>query len=82
MKKLNLVTEDVTSSNILSIGYDKEQKVMQITFKGPNGKAKGKYNYYPVEPAQHKAIMKAKSKGKHFIKEIKNNRLIAHDKVE
>lgn len=58
----------VESSNIHSVGYDEQSKTLRIKFI--NG---GKYEYSPVEPERHKAMMVAESIGSFFFKHIKNN---------
>lgn len=57
----------VDSSTIDKIGYDADSKTLTITFD--NGET---YNYKNVPEKTHKALMKSKSKGKYFHKNIKD----------
>ena len=58
----------VESSNIASVGYDEQTKVLHIQFKSGATHA-----YSDVSPEKHKALMAAESKGKHFIAHIRNS---------
>jgi hypothetical protein len=55
----------VESSNIKSVGYDPEAKLLEIQFA--NG---GRYQYADVSPEQHQALVTAPSVGSHFAKHI------------
>ena len=61
--KTNQITN---SSTIQEIGYDEETKTLYIIFKGS-----GKYLYYDVPKEVWEAMVKAKSTGKFFYREIK-----------
>jgi len=57
----------VSSSDILSIGYDADNQVLEIEFiRG------AVYQYSGVPPGQYDGIMAADSKGKYFHANIKN----------
>ena len=62
----NIVTEPVESSNIDSIGYLKESKILKVVFKGGSG-----YIYKNVDELQIKNINNAKSIGRYFNDNIK-----------
>lgn len=62
----NIVTEPVESSNIDSIGYLKESKILKVIFKGGSG-----YIYKNVDELQIKNINNAKSIGRYFNDNIK-----------
>jgi len=56
----------VTSTDIASIGYDSESRVLEVEFiKG------GLYQYSEVPPEEHEGFMAADSKGKYFHARIK-----------
>lgn len=57
----------VISSNIKSIGYNKEEKVLEIEFN--HG---GVYEYSNVPKNAYESLNNAPSKGRYFIKYIKN----------
>ncbi|HOW98530.1 MAG TPA: KTSC domain-containing protein [Kiritimatiellia bacterium] len=57
----------VESSTIDKIGYDAESQTLTVSFD--NGDT---YNYKKVPEKTYKALMKAKSKGKYFHKNIKD----------
>lgn len=57
----------VESSTIDKIGYDAETQTLTVSFD--NGDT---YNYKKVPEKTYKALMKAKSKGKYFHKNIKD----------
>jgi KTSC domain len=56
----------VSSSQILSVGYDPESRVLEVEFKRKGEAPGGVYDYFDVEPEQHQAFMEAESLGKHF----------------
>lgn len=60
--------EFVSSSNLLSIAYDKDKKMLEVAFK--NGSL---YQYMEVPEQLYLALMSAPSKGKFFNSYIKNN---------
>lgn len=62
----NIVTEHVDSSNIESIGYLKESKILKVVFKGGSS-----YVYKNVDELQIKNINNAKSIGRYFNDNIK-----------
>lgn len=51
----------VTSSNVEAVGYDPASKTMHVRFKGG-----GTYAHRDVGPAEHRALVTAKSPGKHY----------------
>lgn len=56
---------EVTSSQIHSIGFDPENKVLEIQFKKADAPGPV-YRYFDVEPEKHAALMGADSIGRHF----------------
>lgn len=58
----------VESSNIKAIGYDSATKTLRVQFTGS-----GTYDFSDVSPSKHAALMKAKSKGKHFAAHIRHD---------
>ena len=58
--------QSVSSSQILSVGYDPESQTLEIEFKRKGEAPGGVYQYFDVEPEQHKTFMEAESLGKHF----------------
>lgn len=59
--------QDVQSSNITSVGYDKENNVLEVRFKGG-----GLYSYKDVPKSVYDGLMSAESVGKQFTTEVKN----------
>ena len=59
--------KNVISSNLKSIGYDEESKVLEIEFKSG-----GTYQYYSVPPQIFTNLSSAPSKGKFFHSHIKD----------
>jgi len=57
----------VSSSNILSVGYDADSQTLEIEFAG--GAA---YQYFQVPTSIHQEFMNASSKGKYHHQAIKN----------
>ena len=57
----------VSSSNINSIGYDKNLEVLRIEFHEGN-----LYEYYNVPNSIYNGLMSATSKGSYFHENIKN----------
>jgi hypothetical protein len=58
---------EVESSQLKSVGYDAEKRILEIEFKGG-----GVYQYFDVPAETHKALMEAESMGKYFGKEIRS----------
>jgi hypothetical protein len=58
--------EPVSSSNIISIGYDPDSETLEIEFKG------GIYQYFNVPQFIHERLMIADSIGRFFNAEIKD----------
>lgn len=68
--------QEVSSTNIRSIGYDKEKELLEVEFmKG------GVYQYSGVPEEIYKALVNAESKGKAFFRFIKS-RGYKYEKVE
>ncbi len=60
--------EKVKSSTLASVGYDAEQKYLDVEFVQG-----GLYRYFDVPRYKFKRLMKSESRGKFFIAEIKDN---------
>lgn len=58
----------VESSNLASVGYDTENKILEVEFK--HG---GVYQYFDVPKEEYEALMNADSHGKHFVANIRND---------
>jgi hypothetical protein len=56
----------VKSSNIKSVGYDPASQTLEVEFASG-----GVHQYAGVSTAQHAALLKAKSIGQHFHREIR-----------
>lgn len=61
-----MIRKSVTSSDIRSIGYDDETRVLEIEFHSG-----GIYQYYSVPRAVYEGLMNASSHGKYFHGHIK-----------
>ena len=57
----------VSSSNIRSVGYDKETQMLEIEFDGG-----GIYQYLNVPEHVYSNLMSASSKGSYFHRHIRN----------
>ena len=66
----------VKSSNIAAIGYDSMDKKLVVKFH--NGSV---YEYEPVQPETHLALINADSIGGYFAKNIKNNKRISYERL-
>ena len=64
---MSFTMKPVSSSNMLSAGYDPDAKKLRIEF------ANGSYDYEGVSASTFKNFMKAKSKGGFFAQSIKPN---------
>jgi hypothetical protein len=60
--------QEVESSNIKSIGYNKANELLEIEFKSG-----GVYQYAHVTPAKYAALMEAPSVGRYFSREIRGH---------
>ena len=56
----------VKSSNLASIGYDKEKKILEVEFL-----KSGIYQYLDVEEEEYTNLMSAESHGKYFASNVK-----------
>jgi ATP-dependent DNA helicase RecG len=63
MKRVN-----VDSSNLASVGYDAENKILEIEFN--HG---GVYQYFDVPKDAYNELMEADSHGKYFVHHIKGH---------
>ena len=68
-QKKEIERQKVESSQIESIGYDAENKTLEVEFK--NGGAI--YQYYNVDAATYDGMVAAESKGKFLGKNIKGH---------
>lgn len=59
--------QEVDSSNLHSVGYDADRKLLEIQFNG--GEV---YEYYQVPPETYESLMKADSKGRYHHQNIGN----------
>jgi hypothetical protein len=59
--------ENVSSSNLASVGYDEENEILEIEFN--HG---GIYQYFNVPINEYEALMSADSHGKYFAANIRN----------
>lgn len=63
-----MLRQPVSSSNLLSVGYDSSSSILEIAFHSG-----GVYQYYNVPQSIYIALLNAPSKGKyfhHYIKKI------------
>jgi len=60
--------QEIVSSNIVSIGYDESEQILEIEFKGNKI-----YRYYDISKEEYLLLMASESKGKYFNSCIKNN---------
>lgn len=58
----------VESSNLASVGYDAENKILEVEFK--HG---GVYQYFDVPESVYEELMNADSHGKYFVHNIKDD---------
>jgi len=62
-----MIRETVSSSNIVSIGYDSPSQILEVEFM--NGSI---YQYYNVPQSIYDAFLSASSKGQFLAYQIKN----------
>jgi hypothetical protein len=58
--------EPVSSSNLISVGYEPESETLEVEFK-----TSGIYQYFNVPQFMHERLLSADSVGKFFNAEIK-----------
>jgi hypothetical protein len=63
-----MIRQPVQSSNIKSVGYDSQNKTLEVEFKSG-----GIFQYHNVNEDAHKNLLNADSIGSHFHKNIKSN---------
>ena len=69
--KQKLILTKVKSSNILALGYNKDEEKLYIMF------AKGSvYEYIPFKQAEYNDFLKSESPGKHFFAKVKSSTLL------
>lgn len=59
--------KEVVSTNINSVGYDEEKKVLSVQFK-----AGGTYEYDDVPKEEYEGLLSTESVGKYFSSRIRN----------
>jgi len=59
--------QSVTSSDLSSVGYDPDIRILEIEFHG--GRV---YHYFEVPAAEYSALMDSPSKGRYFHQQIKD----------
>ncbi len=62
-----MVRTAVTSTNLVSVGYDEREQVLEVEFHSG-----GVYQYYEVPPAVYAGLMAASSHGSFFVHNIKD----------
>jgi len=62
-----MIRQPVSSTDIRSIGYDPESKILEIEFHSG-----GIYQYFEVPPSVYSGLMSASSHGKYFHQHVKN----------
>jgi len=62
-----MVRQPVSSSNLSSVGYDSQKKVLEVEFK--NGSV---YQYFEVPESKYAELIEASSVGSYFNTHIKN----------
>jgi len=65
------------SSNIAEIGYTSENMTLEIKFH--NGSI---YQYWPITGTGWRSLMKAESKGKYFVENIRKNPQINYKRID
>jgi hypothetical protein len=58
----------VSSSNLRSVGYNEDERLLEIEFNSG-----GIYQYYDVPSRIHRGLMNASSHGSYFHEKIKDN---------
>jgi hypothetical protein len=76
LAKQSAADHPVTSSNIKTIGHDKKEKVLEVTFHSGS-----EYMYKDVPRSLYNRLLKAKSPGKFFNKHIKKDKPFEYEKV-
>lgn len=66
MRRNKMNRTPVKSSNLISVGFDKEFKTLEIEFHNDT------YQYLDVPEEVHNGLIKAESKGKYFHEKIKS----------
>jgi len=75
-KLLEVPRTEVKSSNVKSVGYDKESHTLVVEFHSSDI-----YSYCPITPTGHIGLMQSESVGKHLNAHIKNNDLVECEKL-
>ena len=66
-----IAMDEVSSSQIHSIGHDAESSTLAVRFKGKDGAPAGLYHYSNFTADDFSAFKGAESIGSHFYKQIK-----------
>ncbi len=62
-----MIMQPVSSSNLVSVGYDPSSQTLRIQFNS------GTYDYYNVPEYVYNGLMSASSKGSYHASHIKNS---------
>lgn len=60
--------ESVSSSNLVSVGYDKDSETLEVEFKGGTV-----YQYFDIPEEEYNGLMSASSHGVYFSANIREN---------
>ena len=63
-----MIRQSLASSDLASVGYDKETKILEIEFNSG-----GVYQYFEVPEYIYEGLLYASSHGKYFNQNIKEN---------
>ncbi|MBU7037634.1 MAG: KTSC domain-containing protein [Theionarchaea archaeon] len=62
-----MIRKPVSSSNLRSVGYDSESRILEVEFQGG-----GIYQYFDVPESTYDALMSAPSHGSYFHRHVRN----------
>lgn len=71
--KLDIKRKVVNSSNIKSVGFNKEGRVLEVEFYGRSNAPNKVYRYWPVTESAYEEMIKADSIGNWFWNKIRTN---------
>ena len=72
---LKMVRKIVSSANLKSVGYDNQDKILEVEFTDGNV-----YQYFGVPKRIHDELMNAQSLGSYHFKSIRSN--FQYEKIE
>jgi hypothetical protein len=79
--KITMTRHPVNSSNIRSIGFDVDSRLLEVEFHGRGAKKGPIWRYFPITLETYQTLVKSESIGNYFNTHIRGNTMLTAEKV-